>query len=204
MSLNRVKVVGFDPSEIKVVGFDPSLRNFGVVKASINIGSLQVRVDSVQLIQPSLDKTAKKTVRKNSDDLRRARWLQSNMILSCKDCSFAMIEMPVGSQSARAMTSYGIVVGVLSSCPLPIIEVTPTEVKLAGAGDKKASKQEMIDWAVSEHSEAKWLRRKSKGEMILMNGNEHIADALAAIYAGINTEQFKTALSIYRQMNLAA
>jgi len=191
-------------NEIKIVGIDPSLRNFGVVRATINPDSLVVSIESVRLIQPSENKTAKKQVRKNSDDLRRARWLQSNMIEACRDCAFALVEMPVGSQSARAMASYGIVTGVLSSCPIPIIEVTPTEVKLAGAGHKTASKQEMIDWAVDKHPEAKWLRRKLKSEMVLMGGNEHIADALAAIYAGINSEQFKTALAMYRQLNKAA
>jgi hypothetical protein len=74
--------------------------------------------------------------------------------------------------------------------------VTPTEVKLAATGNKNASKQEMIDWAVEAHPEASWLRHKRKGVMELTAANEHLADALAAIYAGVLTDQFKQAMSI--------
>lgn len=59
---------------IKVVGLDISLNNLGVCKATIENGIIQV--SDVFVIKPAkADSQTKKQVRKNSDDLRRARWL---------------------------------------------------------------------------------------------------------------------------------
>jgi len=179
-------------SKIKVLGIDASLNNFGLVRANVDVAIKKVDIDEIKLIcPPKADKSTRKQVRKNSDDLRRARWLQDNLVKMCEGYDIAIVEMPVGSQSARAMASYGIVLGVLSSCPLPLIEVTPLEVKLAGAGKKTASKADMIEWATTKHPEAEWLTRKLHGKSVVTNNNEHIADALAAIYAGMGTDQFK-------------
>ncbi len=192
-------------SKIKVVSFDPSLNNFGIVKATIDSETLEIVVDEMILAQPAkADKQAKKSVRKNSDDLRRARWLQANMRDACKGASVAMAEVPVGSQSARAMASYGICIGVLSSCKLPLIEVTPNEVKIISVGKKTASKAEMIAWATEKHPEANWKTRKLKGETVLTNDNEHLADAVAAIYAGIHSEQFKATVAMVNSIQAAA
>jgi Holliday junction resolvasome RuvABC endonuclease subunit len=104
------------------------------------------------------------------------------------------VEIPVGSQSARAMASYGICIGVLASINKPMIQVTPTEVKVAATGNKSATKREMIIWAFSQNSSLKWLTRTTNGDNILIDKNEHMADAMAAIKAGISTDEFKTIL----------
>jgi hypothetical protein len=77
-----------------------------------------------------------------------------------------------------------------------MIEVTPAEVKLAGFGIRTATKQEMIAWATDKHPEANWKMRMLKGKKVLTSDNEHMADATAAIYAGMKTEQFKTAIAM--------
>lgn len=188
-------------SVIKVVGIDASLNNFGVVKAGVDLDTGKITPYEVKLIQPpKADAETKKKVRKNSDDLRRARWLCANLKQVCKEADIAIAEMPFGSQSARAMASYGICLGVLASCPIPLIEVTPMEVKLAGAGHKTATKAEMIEWAVSLHPGVKWLTCKRGGKSVVTANNEHIADALAAIYAGVDTEQFQMAAAMFRRM----
>ncbi|MEZ6841385.1 hypothetical protein ABVN80_15055 [Acinetobacter baumannii] len=112
-------------------------------------------------------------------------------------------EVPVGSQSARAMASYGICIGVLSSCPLPLIQVTPTEVKLAGTGIKTATKGEMIEAAMNAHPEAKWPMRKIKGVLEPLSSNEHLADATFAIKAGLDTDEFKSAIQMLKQLKNA-
>lgn len=68
-----------------------------------------------------------------------------------KDVNMVVVEVPVGSQSARSMASYGICIGILASITKPMIQVTPTEVKMATVGSKTASKQDMIDWATSAY-----------------------------------------------------
>lgn len=186
---------------VRVLGIDPSLNNFGIAKTTINLETLNVTVESVILIQPSkADAVTKKQVRKNSDDLRRAIWLQNHMIKACKGFDMVAVEAPVGSQSARAMASYGVVIGVLASCPLPMIEVTATEVKLAGHGTKTATKDEMIVWATNLHPEANWKTIKRGGKLVITKDMEHCADALGAVYAAIDTQQFKMATAMMRRL----
>lgn len=184
---------------IRVLGIDPSLRNFGMARTTVNVDTLEVVVESVGVIQPvEINKESKKVVRKNSDDLRRGKWLQSEMVKACEGVDVVSVEMPVGSQSARAMASYGIVIGVLASCPVPMIEVTATEVKLAGYGSKCATKKEMILWATSKHPDAGW-KTITRGVKQFTNCNEHSSDALASVYAALETQQFKMAMAMTRK-----
>ena len=188
---------------IKVVGIDISLNNIGVCRATIDPIFNTVKVQELVLIQPDkADAQTKKQVRKNSDDLRRARWLHDKLHAEIQDCHIVTVEMPVGSQSARAMASYGLCLGVLASVSKPMIEVTPYDVKLAGAGSKTSTKQEMIDWATSLHPNALWKTRRLKGQLVLTNDNEHLADALATIYAGMKTAEFKAFISMLKSMSL--
>ena len=100
----------------------------------------------------------------------------------------------------RAMASYGICVGVLGALKasgIPFFEVTPTEVKLASCGFKTATKEQMIAWATQRHPEANWPTYKTKGSEAVSSAKaEHMADAIGAIYAGINTDAFKQLLSM--------
>lgn len=187
---------------LKVVGIDPSLRNFGFAHGVVDLDSGEIIVNKIALSQPdAIEKHLKKQTRKNSDDLRRARYLSADLMKNTEGNTFAMVEVPVGSQSARSMASYGICVGVLAACKIPIIQVTPAEVKLMSVGHKQASKAEMIEWAMNEYPDAVgWKMRKSKGIMVPMNDNEHMADACAAIHAGVVTEQFAQAASLYNSM----
>lgn len=185
---------------IKVVGFDPSLRNWGVAKVLLNVRTLDYVIDDLFLIQPDSKKSGKE-VRKNSDDLRRCQVLYDGMVDACDNVTFAIAEVPHGSQSARSMASYGMCVGVLSGCPIPLIQVSAIEVKIAAVGKKTASKDEMIEWATHNHPQAPWITRKVKGEYQLTDANEHLADALATIEAGIRTQQFKQAIAVYKSMS---
>lgn len=183
--------------KIAVVGIDPSLSNFGFAKASLDISTAEVDIEDLFLSRPDkADKSTQKVVRKNSDDLRRAKALRHSLVEQTADRKLAFVECPVGSQSSRAMASYGICIGILASCSIPMIQVTPMEVKISTVGKKTASKAEMISWAMDKHPEAPWLLRSFKGKSIPMNSNEHLADAIAAIYAGIKTDQYHQLLGL--------
>lgn len=188
-------------SEIRIVGLDPSLSNFGIVIATVNINTLDIHVDKLILVET--EREAGKTVRQNSDDMRRARMSYVAMNDACKGAAFAIAEVPVGSQSARAMLSCGVCIGVLAGCNVPLIQVNPSEVKMAATGYKNATKGEMIEWAMRQHPYAAWLMRKSKGELVPVAANEHLADALAAIEAGIRTDQFQQAVSMFHSLKVA-
>lgn len=133
---------------------------------------------------------------KDGKDLRRAQELVGAQLIAQQGRAIAIAEVPVGSQSARAMASYGICIGILASLRIPLIEVTPNEVKLAGAGVKNATKDEMIQWAMKEFPNANWLTRRLHGEVVPTDANEHLADAVGAIKAGVQTQQFRQALAM--------
>ena len=190
-----------DPTGFSVVGFDPSLRNWGIAKGVlIPSQKMQLRIDWLDVIQPVLP--TGKQVRQNSVDLESAKQLYEGAWKAAQGAHAIFVEVPVGSQSARAMASYGICVGVLGALRtsgVPFFEVTPTEVKLASTGKKTATKAEMIEWAVKQHPEAQWPTYLSNGTMKISEAKaEHMADAVAAIYAGIACNSFQQMLSFMK------
>lgn len=192
------------PSRIRVVGFDPSLRNWGISIGSVVPEDLNSLVlESVDLICPVLPKG--KQVRQNSLDLESAKQLCSAAINAATKADAIFVEVPVGSQNARAMASYGICVGVIGSLRamgIPLFEVSPNEVKLASVGKPTATKLEMIDWAINKHPEILWPSYTEKGKKhITASIAEHQADATAAIYAGMATNTFQQMLSFFKRGN---
>lgn len=181
---------------LEVVGFDPSLRNWGVAVGTYDTESQQLTVRHLDVIQPVLP--TGKQVRQNSQDLESALQLCAGALPYAKQAQAVFVEVPVGSQSARAMASYGICIGVLGGLRahgIPFFEVTPTEVKLAAVGKKTATKSAMISWATRRHPAAPWPMYKSNGEMMISEAKaEHMADAVAAIEAGIRTQPFQQVL----------
>lgn len=181
-----------------VVGQDPSLRHWGLAKGIFDTETRQLTLTKLHLIEPVLSKG--KQVRQNSLDLESAKQLCEGAAQFTRGAHAAFIEVPIGSQSARAMASYGICVGVigsLRSIGFPVFEVTPTEVKLAGPGKANASKEDMISWAIHKHPEGAWPTYKENGEVhISTTKAEHLSDATAAIYAGVASNQFHQLLAI--------
>lgn len=185
-----------NPRLLKVIGQDPSLRNWGLAVGSYDTGTKKLTIDYISLTNPELPKG--KQVRQNSSDLESAFQLYQGAANASIGAHAVFVEVPVGSQSARAMASYGVCVGVLGALRangIPFFEVTPTEVKLASVGNKTATKQEMIKWAMASHPEANWPTYKQNGkDMVSEAKAEHMADAIAAIYAGLACNSFKQML----------
>lgn len=170
--------------KIKVVGIDPSLRNWGLSKGTLDMATGELILNQVSVINPVISQH--KQVRQSSLDLESAYQLYEKTLEYVSGTDAIFVEVPVGSQSARAMASYGICVGILGSIRasgIPFFEVTPTEVKMASTGIKTASKAQMITWATAMHPEVKWPTAASKAE--------HMADATAAIYAGVKSNTFQ-------------
>lgn len=179
---------------LQVVGCDPSLRNWGLVRGTYDPTTKQLRLSEIDVVNPVLP--TGKQVRQNSLDLESAKQLYKHTLELAQTAQAIFVEVPVGSQSARAMASYGICVGVLGALRAsgkPFFEVTPTQVKLAAVGSKTATKAEMIDWALAKHPEVRWPKATAKAE--------HMADAAAAIYAGVQTNEFKQLMELLPQFN---
>ena len=181
-------------NQLKIMGIDPSLNNFGIFFGILDLNTGFFENPQLFLSQLPEKKSNKKSVRQNSHDLDCARFHVNNLnqFIAYHKPDVICVELPVGSQTARAMASYGICVGIIASITTPLIQVTPLEVKLAATGSKTATKSEMINWAVEQFPDAAWLKHGGK----LTSKNEHIADALGAIYAGVKTDQFKLITSL--------
>lgn len=187
-------------SKIKVVGFDPATANWGIAKATVDLDTCAITIDDLILIQTESE--SKKGVRKDSDDLRRACELYGAMMLHINGSALVISEIPFMNPGSYASANFnsGLVTGVLSSCPKPIIQVFPQDVKIAAVGHKHAAKEEMIEWAMNKYPSAPWKMRKLRGKLVPVAANEHLADAIAAIHAGVETAQFEQAVSMYRAM----
>ena len=175
---------------------DPSFSNWGFVRGLLDLSSGVLEVLDLDLCSPEVVKS--KQVRQNSLDLARSTDLAKAALLHGRWARAVFVEVPVGSQSARAMCSYGACVGILGALAaegIQIIEVTPTEVKQALAGKKTATKVEMIQAAVEYHPDAPWPRQKGR----VLAKAEHLADALGTIYAGVHTPLFQNLIRLFKE-----
>ena len=178
---------------LRVVGLDPSLRNWGIALGALNMDSGFLTINHLAVTNPVLP--TGKQVRQNSKDIVAAEQLAAGAWEAVAGAQAIFIEVPVGSQSSRAMASYGICIGILGSLlanGLPFFQVTPTEVKMAGPGLKNATKAQMINWATEMYPSAPWPKQTQKGKTRVVESKaEHMADAIAAIHAGVKTQEFQ-------------
>lgn len=184
--------------KIPVVGFDPSLRNWGIAESILDLQTGYLETPILSLVQPK-DMEGKQ-VRQNSSDIFLAEQLAKPVFEVAKKAKVIFVEVPVGSQSARAMASYGICLGILGSVKalgIPFIEVTPTEVKKCFTGNKLATKEMMIAKAVELYPEANFPRHRKE----VSGKAEHLADAIAAIHAGVNTSVFQNLMRLFTEVN---
>jgi Holliday junction resolvasome RuvABC endonuclease subunit len=190
---------------INVVGLDPSQSNFGIVEAIINVDTLEFEIQTMKVV--STESEASKGVIKVSDNLRRAKEIQEALRQACVGKALAIAEIPLMittmNPKIASLANYnsGMMVGILSAIQIPLIQVFPKDVKLAMTGLKDACKEEMIEAAMLKHPSAPWLMRKLRGSMVPTAANEHLADAVGALYAGVKTEQFNSAIGMYRAMS---
>ena len=129
---------------INILGLDPAFANFGIVIATLDLDSLEIDISGMELV-----KTTKSAGKVSTDNLRRGRDIAGSLSLYYPQTDLVFSEIPMGSQSAKACTALGIAAGILSCCPVPLIELTALEVKKNAVGKRTASKEEMIQWATN-------------------------------------------------------
>lgn len=176
------------------MGIDPSFRNWGLALAHVPQPFRKViQVEDLRLLET---KPAPKGYRgpKSWNDLHTAMELRDRWqeVMTEWDPDVVVTEVPSGTQSARASWTLGIALGLLTACPKDVVLVTPTEAKVALTGNKGADKNEMIRKAAEMYPDAPWLKKTQKGVTTLVAKNEHLADAIAIIYAGaVKTDVFE-------------
>lgn len=168
-----------------IIGIDPSMSNTALV--AMKDGKVIDRM----LIETEPAKG--KQVRVNSDTIARCRKIYGGAhdFVVRNNPDIVISEVPSGSQGNRAAVGYGVVCMLLAGMGY-VMEVTPDEVKVAATGKKTASKKDMIEWAMDKHPELEWNYHKVKGKMVQTEAkNEHLADAVAVIYAGMKLPEFQ-------------
>lgn len=186
---------------IPVLGLDPSLRNWGLAEGVLDLETGELSQLNLTIIETEPDKT--KDVRQNSKDLASADQLASALFPIAKKAKLVFVEVPHGSQSAAAMKSYGICVGILGSLRAmgtQLIEVNSTEVKQVFTGCKTATKKQMIDKALEWYPDANFPREKGKPNGRVIDKAEHVADAIAAIHAGVRTPVFQNVMRLFAEV----
>ncbi len=172
---------------MKFIAIDSSLANTGVAMGTIDSNG-NIIMTSINLIQT--EKTKNKQVRASSDTINRCRKTYTELVsmIEIFKPGVIFIETPSGSQNASGMKSYGATCQLIGTLkPIPI-EVTPHEVKMASVGKKTASKKDMIEWAYNLYPNLEWDKNK---DGTLKNKNEHMADAIAVVYAGKKIPEFE-------------
>ena len=171
------------------------MRNWGLAAGQLDLQAGILSQVEISLVQPK-EETSKQ-VRKNSKDLEIAKQLSQGLYAPVRAAKAIFAEVPVGSQSARAMASYGLCVGILGSLVargFQIIEVTPEEVKRALAGRKDATKDQMIAAAMAYYPGIRWPMYQGK----VAAKAEHMADAIGAIHAGVRTPVFQNLMTLLK------
>lgn len=182
--------------KIQVLGMDPSLRNWGLALGELDLDTGELLWLKLDVIKPK-EETSKQ-VRKNSKDLELAELLVKGISPWVNQAKIIFVETPVGSQSARAMASYGVCVGILGALRAAganLVEVSALEVKKALTGKKDATKNLMITTALRLYPEAKWPLYKGKPALTC----EHMADAVGTIHAGVKTPVFKNLMTLLQE-----
>lgn len=179
---------------IKILGCDPSFSNWGAAQGIYDARSNKLTIVGLDVIHPVVKKD--KATRQSSLDLQRSKHLAKGMIDLTRWADVIAVEVPHGSQTARAMASYGVCIGILGTIlntRVPMIEVNANETRTVITGKREATKAQAIAWAMAKHPEAPWPMKTGKGITSVIEGKaEHMADAIAAIYAAMETDTFKT------------
>jgi hypothetical protein len=181
---------------LRVTGLDPSLTAWGIASGELDLVTGYLENPLLEVIEP--DGLQGKQIRVNSQDLFKAEQLARAVFNRAEAAEVVFVETPVGSQSARAMASYGICVGILGALRakgVQLVEVTAIEVKLSLSGKRHATKEQMIAAALAQYPTAIFPTHRGK----ITAKAEHVADALGAIHAGVNTPLFQNLMRLHRR-----
>ncbi len=187
-------------NKVKVIGFDPSFRHWGLAFAELDLQDNSLTIQDLKLIE--IEPESNKGVIKTSDDLRCARDLRIALHEAVKGAAFIVTEVPLGNAAMynNAVFGAGVVIGVLASLDIPLIQVFPQDVKRIFTGHKDACKEEMIEEALKRYPNAPWLMRKYKSVLKPVAKNEHLADAVAVLHAGLETQQYRQLRSMFHHV----
>ena len=171
----------FQQKPLKVVGLDPSLRNFGVVKCLVHPND---HIDIIDMCV--IHSVVEKHQYNNIADLKSITPMITPLWEAVEDADLIFAELPVGSQSARAMVSYAVcvtLVALLISQGKSVI-ITRQSQRNKLVGIKQVTKKDMIDWFNTRFPSNPLFKKLKAAE------REHVADAAASVVIGIQMLEY--------------
>ncbi len=169
------------------------MNNWGIACGGYYPDTDGLTIEYLDVIQPVV--SSKKETKSNSKDVDRSTQLYEGVIRLVQQADITFIEVPVGSQNARAGIGNGICFGILGAFrvnKINFIELTPKDIKLAATGFKNATKKQIVTHYQEEYPDTNWPMKTFRGKQVVnMSKANHMADAIGAIEAGIKSLEFK-------------
>lgn len=161
-----------------IIGIDTGFRCFGLADLQFGPkGSLELLRATVLRTEKSAKKQAVLTA---SDNLRRlaeltagfSTWLDDEVVAICCEGVSLVRSASVNFQIGL---SFGMVTALAQQRDIPILQVSPQNLKLAVAGSKSATKDEVIAAVGKQFPKTPWPKARGL--------HEHMADAVGAVIA---------------------
>ena len=179
---------------LKVVGLDPSCRHWGIAIGSVPLDTGILTIETLDTVHTEAQPKGGR-IRGSTWDIQTAYSLYEGVFEALVGADIICVEVPTGAQNNKGATGHGICLGILGSLlSNKMIFVTPQSVKKI-IGKASATKAESVALAMSKHPEAPWPMYRGK---VSVTKAEHSADALHAIYAGAQTNEFKQLIKEYK------
>jgi len=185
------------------IAIDPGITKTGLFKAKLELDESDWKVTpfGVELIKNSTKYNERYISVMTS---KKVNWMYGQIVEHIEDMGgepIIFMEIPTGgskdANSARALTCMIALHGILSY-HYRVITVTPYDVKKV-TGMKMASKGDMVNWATAKHGDLPGWKvgnranannaQDSEGKYYTID-MEHPADAVASLYAGLETKAF--------------
>lgn len=182
---------------MKFVSIDSSLNHTGIAVGTYVGGEISIQklylFENGEEIEKKHKKVSKYKRRKTEECIEVCTISYHNIKktlieVGINTIDIIFIEVPTGSQSSSGMKSYGVtcqLIGVLEDY-FKVIPVSAEGAKVASVGNKSASKGDIINWAYNLYPNLDWeIHKVGKYKGQLKDKNEHMADAIAIAYEGI-------------------
>lgn len=173
----------------QIAGIDPSLRNTGIAIGELDTKTWALKITGLHLIKTKPSKNARTP---SEDTLWRCNEIHHVLHQHTTGCQLVFAELPTGGSTKQTAFALGAAfVAALVGLQATVVSVTPSDVKHAALDhlpSKQRNKAAMVAWAMQAHPEAPWPTYEREGVAYPVtdtNHLEHLADAIAAIYAGI-------------------
>ena len=176
-----------------LIGLDIAFTNTGMV--SVHIGDDNEPIlNSCMVIETSKNETSER-VSSTLDNLQRAQKIHAaikEMFDEARPDLVVVESMswPRNASSATKMAmSWGAIAPLLGE--IPIIEVSPQDIKLVVAGSKSASKEQVQHGVLHLIPSSAWVRDVVETQIRKASLREHCYDALGAVLAAQRTEKYR-------------